>query len=133
MLVTESGMTIFSRLVQPLNAAKFIAVTESGISTFFNETQPSKASSLIDVTVLGILMLTSPEQLWKRFAATTTMPFSNVTFVKALHPLNGPDALALCTVFGITILVRPVQSPNAFEPKLVRVEESVTSDNFLQA
>ena len=73
------------RLPHPTNAYLSIFVTESGITILSRLLQFAKAELSILVIVPGISMLSSPGQLAKRPVGIVVAPFSNVTVLRPLQ------------------------------------------------
>ena len=58
--VTESGMSIFVRPVQPLKASSSISFTEFGMTMLFKSSHPMKAFFPITSTVSGMTVAAQP-------------------------------------------------------------------------
>ena len=86
MVVTELGMLIEDKPLQPLKAPSSIEVTELPIETVFKPVQFWNAHSQIVVTEFGILMDNRP-----------------------LHPRKAQSPIDV-TVFGITVVLQPTIS-----------------------
>ena len=106
--VTDSGMTMLVRLVQPEKAQHPISVTESGMTMLVRPVQPEKADSQITVTESGLTVVEQPEIIL--FVAVSMMA---LLLSRESYFLLPSDT---------QMLVRPVQPEKAFRP--IAVTES---------
>ena len=86
------------------------------IPLFLNEELP------ISITLFGIITSNAPEHLKNMFSGIFSIPSSNTTFFKFVHPVNGPASeygKIVSILFGISISSNPVQLPIAYCPNLV--------------
>ena len=131
LMVTDSGILIFVKELQPRKAWVPMAVTESGIVMLAKDSHPSKVPFSMDVTDSGIVMLakdlqsrkasrpmvvidagmvmlSKDLQSWKAPLSMTVTDSGIVILVKELHPRKAPPAMAV-TEYGIVILVKDLQ------------------------
>lgn len=73
---TESGISIWARRVQPLNALDSIVVTEGGMTTFVTE-ESRNALSLMTFIVVGIVISLRPKQFANTFLPNSMLSCCN--------------------------------------------------------
>ena len=105
------GKVISDNLSQRLNALSPILITESGISIFCRLLQLEKASLPMLVTVSGMVIFVKLLALLNNLSATLVVPSSNVAVVSPLLP-NTLQSHSV-SYFGIFIVLSDSHSPNA--------------------
>ena len=111
--VTESGIFILTKDLQPQKVSFSIFVTPFGIVTLDNKAQSSNALSPIFFTVSGIFTIAKDLQLQKVFGHISVTPFGIVITVSELQ-FSKALALINCTESGIVICFSEVQPLKAF-------------------
>ena len=95
MYVTLSGISIFSRLLHPLNASSPIVVNADDNFTSVIFSQNAKAPASILVTVSGISIFSISGQFFNKQSGIRVIPSSNRTVFRPIHPVNIPSFLSV--------------------------------------
>ena len=128
MLVTEFGISIEVKPIQPEKASFPILVTELGISIDVSSEQPLKAEPPILSTDLGMTVFLHPDinsllsvlmiALQLVLESNTGLPDSTTMEVSPEHLTKGFPSI-LVTELGISIEVKPEQSAKAAPSRLI--------------
>ena len=132
--VTLSGNFIVFRLLHSANARLSTTVTLSGILTFTRLMHFSNALVSIVITVCGILISSNPVHPSNNFSATLVVPSSKIIVFKFTSSLKGPESYDILpphdfNFFGIFMVLRFPQFPNALLPNFSKFFDNVTFSN----